>query len=907
MKLAKFALTPPIMAISVVISAALGAQADVLEVGEGKAYTDIATAIGAAKDYDTVLVYDGTYEITAQLEVTKPITVKSANGVDVTRVVRPNGHGVTDRSKQVTVETGARRVLYINNPEARVEGIAFCGGAVWNVANEYGGGVLIGADGGTLANCTVTNNFCRKPSYGGGIAVTGAAGLVTNCLVSSNYNYRWSAVDDGGRGAGVYLTDGNVVDSTLTGNGSYAVYGAGAYLTGGRMSRCRITGNKAGGGNFKFAGGVYLDGASALVDNCLIAANTSAGDGGGAYVNVGTLANCTVVGNMGAAGGGVWASANAKLYNCILSDNKVTADTGAGAPEWCGASATYRYCLSPVAFPSGSTGCQKVDDPCFADAARGDYSLSPESDAIDAGLADVPGVTQTLDLARANRFCNQIDIGCCEYQYSGVLVSIAQSGDDQTTRAAMTLTVKAKVETADALAYRWNFGDGWSDWSESNSCTHRFGMIGEQTFSVQVRVGSEELAASAGKAFVYPEKISVELDGSGDFTDVPSALAVAGNGTVVQVGAGQFDFEGMLGIDEAIRLEGAGAERTVLHRTDGTAAKGKANRVLSINNGKAVVCGVAVTGGYVYGATGEYGGGVQIGTKGGLLCDSIVSNNNCQTSSYGAGVALVGETAVVSNCLIVSNVGKRASAADGETAGGGVYLGNGLVTHCIITNNGCGGNGAGAYVAGGRLTHTRVVRNKINTTNWGNGSGLYVLSGARVDNVLVISNDMANSQGTCKGAVCLNGGTLLNATVVGNTRAKGGAGVYTDTGGGTIVNAVIEGNTLLSTASAQATTNWLAAGSATYSHSMCPEALPAGDGNVQASAVYADPERYVLKARTAGWKAGTTVGYESTLVGGTDIWDAPRIRRQTRKGVALVDVGCAESDWMGNGFGVIVR
>ncbi len=888
------------------VFAALGVRADVLEVGPGKTYTDIATAIGAANDYDTVLVYDGTYEITAQIEVTKPITVKSANGVDVTRVVRPDGHGVTDRSKQVTVETGARRVLYINNPEARVEGIAFCGGAVWNVANEYGGGVLIGADGGTLANCTVTNNFCRKPSYGGGIAVTGAAGLVTNCLVSSNYNYRWSSGDDYGRGAGVYMTDGNVVDSTLTGNGTYAVYGAGAYLTGGRMSRCRITGNKAGSGNFKYGGGIYLDGASALVDNCLIAANTSAGDGGGAYVNVGTLANCTIVGNTGAAGGGVWASASGKVYNCILSGNKVTADTGAGAPEWCGASATYRYCLSPVAFPSGSTGCQKVDDPCFVDAARGDYSLSPESDAIDAGLADVPGVTQTLDLARANRFCNRIDIGCYEYQYSGVLVSITQSGDDQTTRAAMTLTVKAKVETADALAYRWNFGDGWSDWSESNSRTHRFGTTGEQTFSVQVRVGSEELAPSAGKAFVYPEKIRVELDGSGDFADVPSALAVAGNGTVVQVGAGQFDFGGMLVIDKAIRLEGAGAERTVLHRTDGAAVAGQANRVLLINHDKAVVRGVAVTGGYVYGATGEYGGGVQIGVRGGLLCDSIVSNNSCRTASYGAGVALLGNLSVVSNCLIAANVGRRFSSSDGETSAGGVYLVNGLVTHCVITNNACGGNGAGVYIANGRLTHSRVIFNRSTDGAWCSGAGVYIDGSGSADNVLVFGNKTGLTWGSCLGGVYLNRGTLLNCTVVSNTNAKSGAGVYIGGAGGRIFNTVIEGNSLADDVSC-ATTNWFAAGGVTFGHSMCPETLPSGDGNVQASAVYADPERYVLKARTAGWKAGTTVGYESTLVGGTDLWDTPRVRRVNRKGVALVDMGCAESAWEGNGFCVIVQ
>ena len=124
MKLVKTALAAPVAAISVAIVAIVNARADVLEVGEGKAYSDIATAIGDAKDDDTVLVYDGTYVVTEQIAVTNAITVKSVNGAAVTEV------------KRVNVATGTaadvERCLYLANAEAVVDGFTFSGGRLYN-------------------------------------------------------------------------------------------------------------------------------------------------------------------------------------------------------------------------------------------------------------------------------------------------------------------------------------------------------------------------------------------------------------------------------------------------------------------------------------------------------------------------------------------------------------------------------------------------------------------------------------------------------------------------------------------------------------------------------------------------------------------------------------------------------
>ena len=79
---------------------------------------------------------------------------------------------------------------------------------------------------------------------------------------------------------------------------------------------------------WQFAGGVWCESAYSVVSNCLIIANSSYDDGGGAYQ--GTLNNCTLRGNSviwrDGYGGG---AALSNLNNCTLSGNSAALGGGA--------------------------------------------------------------------------------------------------------------------------------------------------------------------------------------------------------------------------------------------------------------------------------------------------------------------------------------------------------------------------------------------------------------------------------------------------------------------------------------------------------------------------------------------------------------------------------------------------
>jgi hypothetical protein len=187
------------------------------------AAADIQTAVTATSTGDTVLVGDGHYVLTAQISMTKGITVRSANGAAAATI---DGNGAT-------------RCVYMNHPDAVLDGFTVQGG---HNPGSFGGGVNI-VTGGTVRNCVLRNNRARD---GGGVAIDNA-GLVVNCVIHDNL-----AADGGGSngyGGGVRLLNGGTARGCLIVNNESRNYGGGVNIwNAGRVESCTIVANTAPNG-----------------------------------------------------------------------------------------------------------------------------------------------------------------------------------------------------------------------------------------------------------------------------------------------------------------------------------------------------------------------------------------------------------------------------------------------------------------------------------------------------------------------------------------------------------------------------------------------------------------------------------------------------------------------------------
>ena len=256
------------------------------------AATNLNEALEAAFEGMEVVLDEGTHKVIETVSIPKGVTVRGA-GRDATTiyaderfypVVRINGAGTV--LKDATISHGRMSESWKSEPV----------------------GVLIGDDGGTMADCRVTD--CSNNGnwrVHGTVKMTGGGALVTRCLIDGNT-----------------MMDGNPIGQNTCG---------GIHATAGRIENCVITNNVGmafGGAN---ASGLYLDGPIVVL-------------------------NCTVLDNRmgsGYEGGGVQAAnASAVVRNCIIDGNL----SGDGSEtNYFGNGASFSYCLSSDEAPEDSVGC----------------------------------------------------------------------------------------------------------------------------------------------------------------------------------------------------------------------------------------------------------------------------------------------------------------------------------------------------------------------------------------------------------------------------------------------------------------------------------------------------------------------------------------------------------------------
>ena len=321
------------------------------------AATSLIDALSLAVEGATVILDEGTHNVSESVVVKKGVTIRGA-GRDLTTLY-------------ATKEFDP--VVQINGEGALVQGLTVAHGRVKNWWQQSGSGVVIGSDGGTLADCRVTDCGGSVSRIFGAVNISGSGALVTRCLV-----------------------DGN---SSL---GSGSVCG-GIFATGGRIENCVITNN--------------VSPMSAYINQYYGSGLCLAGEV--------TVLNCTITGNQmteGNTGAGVHVmNSKAHVHNCII-DGNLSGD-GTEANYYPANGASFSYCLSSSEAPAGSKGCI-VGRPVF-DATSPLY-LAKDSPGRSKGsvvgyedrLSDATDFFGLPRVKNVKKGVADIDIGATESKYS---------------------------------------------------------------------------------------------------------------------------------------------------------------------------------------------------------------------------------------------------------------------------------------------------------------------------------------------------------------------------------------------------------------------------------------------------------------------------------------------------------
>lgn len=379
----------------------------------------IAQAIMQATNNDRILVARGTYQGPVRVE-DKAVQLLggfaggSSPGYEGNV---PGDFSAADPVMYTTTLEGTPMnavVLFINGGASVVEGFTIRGGegAREDEFRTQGGGVYVDGGSVTIRGNIIEDNNSRNPlqeGFGGGVYTRNGDTTITGNIIRSNLS---------GRGAGIAVSGGNVTisNNVIQGNLADGDHGGGIYAF---SPNIVITGNDVlenevgrdlgygwGGGIIIFnpgasatlrhnrihhnfspgrGAGVFIDeGATALMENCVIYANESNPDSdlGGVYVDPSwdnipshlTMRHCTVYGHLnpgsfGTNGNGLFVQGNstATVENCIFWGNdgqSINAENLAGL--------TIRYTTAEESHPGPGN---LVADPLFANAAAGDFRL----------------------------------------------------------------------------------------------------------------------------------------------------------------------------------------------------------------------------------------------------------------------------------------------------------------------------------------------------------------------------------------------------------------------------------------------------------------------------------------------------------------------------------------------------
>ena len=335
--------------------------------------TTLATDYYVATDGDDD--NDGLSTLKPFLTVDKAITTADANGHNI--YVAPGTYSTTTQwgpnLKANLIGTGATRADVVIESAgtyrtlrmavgSMVTNVTIVGEGTWKA--DKGGAIEM--SGGTIVDCVVRDGtaYANGNNAGGNIYVSNTSALILDCDI-----YGGSATN---RGGNVYVAGGTVRNCTISNGTSPNNIGGNVYLENGTLSGCTLTGGTAGarggsifmnhasarvenctvsGGNAVTQGGnIFINNASAVVTNSTVSNGTAGQSGGNVYISNGTVVDSTIAGGRANGtswdhgGGNVFATPG-RLTRCVITGGSLASNNQGGGVRSRNASTVIEDCL----------------------------------------------------------------------------------------------------------------------------------------------------------------------------------------------------------------------------------------------------------------------------------------------------------------------------------------------------------------------------------------------------------------------------------------------------------------------------------------------------------------------------------------------------------------------------------
>ena len=607
-------------------------------------FRTIAKALTTAVDGSRIHIAAGSYTNGSE---TFPLAISGKIGVQLL--------GTNSATTVINASGANQRVLNMLDASGstRLENLTLTGGSS---GNGWGGALYLElAANVTLASCSLINNNCSSGSYGMGIGALDSGLTITNCLIKGNVSSTSTTGNRQGGGICAYYGSLTMRDSLLANN--------------------RILPATSPSGCIGAGGGLYQNGGSATLSDCLLYGNdanydgiTTISQGDGVYLSAGSMClnNCTVAYNVG---NGIYrAGGTLSVSNSIVW----------GQSQDIVGSVSLVYCDVQDGTGNGVNGCFS-SDPLFQNG----YYLNPGSPCVDHG--NVTAAAAGLD-ARTTRTDAMLDSSTVDlgYHYASgfdltyadiyVATNGSDSGNNGINAASPFRTItKALGATVDGTRIHIAAGS-YTNGSETFPLTLS-GKNGVQLLGTN-RNATVVNAAGANQRVLF-------LSTLGGATRVEGLTLTGGNG-----GNG-----GGVWVDGCGGLTFATCSITNNSSNGGTLGQGVYVQgcALTMTNSRIEKSFSSQNGG-----GGKVGGGLYLRCTDALIGESVVVNNTMNpspgTTGNGGGIYLNAGTVTLRNCLVYGNDAAIPSSGC-QGYGDGIYLAAGAmsVLNCtIVTNLGFG-------------------------------------------------------------------------------------------------------------------------------------------------------------------------------------------------------------------------